>query len=512
MKNTFYDTTDSKVMLYAFHIGKNEKIPDRDEISRNLSLLRPLGIADNVYANKLVLDTKFENDHARDLLLDIVSKKIGLKDTKDKNKVRDLSSFLRRIFVDYGVENSIGLLFKSLNNNGIFKINEDSEYNASKKVISGIQDIFSNDDLLCRLKDVMNVLIRETPNLASTNIGPGELFFALFSEAKLAGAFDKGGKVGDLQVMSDEGKIINYELKSTLARFGGDRTIVNGPEKIKNILGTFKAEAPKLDRLYEILTELEYELDLYKESNFIPYEYFYSLFQSKHSQIHRTVRSYIEGLITFVELSNYKNYVNGMHTMVDSRGDASDSKRKKLTPLYNHISSIIKKRKDSILCAKKNIQDAGFSSNLVDNIYSSFKALTQTELYCNEDTIIELLLACNSYDENNLLKKSGNFDIRNNLKEYLFKTKTVSDVINSSYEDLEKLIGSMHLVSYANDKQFDKLLMLGVKSKNVIVFDSPKTFEKAYGIMNHKDIKIDPTVDKASGATIIGTSAMIYID
>ena len=70
----------------------------------------------------------------------------------------------------------------------------------------------------------------------------------------------------------------------------------------------------------------------------------------------------------------------------------------------------------------------------------------------------------------------------------------------------------MHLVSYANDKEFDKLLMLGLETKNVKIFDSPVTLKLAMDIMEDPDVRIDPIVDKAKGATIIGTSAKIYIE
>lgn len=512
---------EGKVALYAFHTGKDSRIPDRDEISRNLALLKPLGTADDKYAKRIEIDTKFEAEDSKDLFSDIVSKKIGVSNTRTgknrKDKVGDLAAFLRRLFVNEGVENGVSVL-KKLLPDGVFKIDESDSYNAIDMAKAGLLDVFSGDEEAFKaLSKVMGILIRETPNLASTNIGPGEIFFALFSNAKLAGA-GGGAKSGDLETSlvtgesGDGGKKLAFELKSTGARFGGDRSIIHGAEKLKKILGSaVDAQSPKLDKLVAILIDLKAKLDSYKSGEDV--KDFCNYFESKIKTIHIRTQGEIKGITNFVRTLPSGTYSNGINTLVSSStGKVATSRTRNLITLSEYLSNEIHKK---TLALTKNIQDAknqGFTSNLVDNTYTAFKALGIKGSDLSEDLVLDVLLASNSYEEENLKGKSGNFDIRNNLRTYLFSGNSPQSIIDIPYDEIEKLIGAMHLVSYANDKEFDKLLMLGLESKNVKIFDSPRTLQLAMKIMEDPDVRIDPIVDKAKGATIIGTSAMIYID
>jgi len=511
---------EGKVALYAFHTGKDSRIPDRDEISRNLALLKPLGTADDKYAKRIEIDTKFEAEDSKDLFTDIVSKKIGITNTKGKNKkdkVGDLAAFLRRLFVNEGVESGVSVL-KKLLPDGVFKIDESDSYNALDMAKAGLMDVFSDDEEAFKaLSKVMGILIRETPNVASTNIGPGEIFFALFSNAKLAGA-GGGAKSGDLETSlvtgdsEDGGKKLAFELKSTGARFGGDRSVIHGAEKLKKLLGdTVDAQSPKLDKLVGILIELKAKLDSYKGGEDV--KDFCNFYESKIKAIHIKALGEIKGITNFIRTLPTGNYLNGITTEVSSStGKVPTKKISNPIPLSQYISNEIQEK---TLAITKNIQDAknqGFTSNLVDNTYTAFKALQIKGGELTEDLVLDVLLASNSYEEENLKGKSGNFDIRNNLRTYLFSGNTPQNIINISYDEIEKIIGAMHLVSYANDKEFDKLLMLGLETKNVKIFDSPVTLKLAMDIMEDPDVRIDPIVDKAKGATIIGTSAMIYIE
>lgn len=505
---------EGKVALYAFHTGKDSRIPDRDEISRNLALLKPLGVADDKYAKRIEIDTKFEAEDSKDLFSDIVSKKIGVSNTKGKNKkdkVGDLAAFLRRLFVNEGVENGVSVL-KKLLPDGVFKIDESDSYNAVDMAKAGLLDVFSGDEgAFNALSKVMGIIIRETPNVASTNIGPGEIFFALFSNAKLAGA-GGGAKSGDLETSLESGKKLAFELKSKGARFGGDRSVIHGPEKLKKILGSaVDAQSPKLDKLVATLIDLKAKLDSYKSGEDV--KDFCNYFESQIKSIHIKAQGEIKGITNFVRTLPSGTYPNGINTLVSSStGKVANSRTRNLITLSEYLSNEVHEK---TLALTKNIQDAknrGFTSNLVDNTYTAFKALGIKGSDLSEDLVLDVLLASNSYEEENLKGKSGNFDIRNNLRTYLFSGNSPQSIINIPYEEIEKLIGAMHLVSYANDKQFDKLLMLGLESKNVKIFDSPRTLQLAMKIMEDPDVIIDPFVDNAKGATIIGTSAMIYID
>jgi hypothetical protein len=504
---------EGKVALYAFHTGKDSRIPDRDEISRNLALLKPLGTADDKYAKRIEIDTKFEAEDSKDLFSDIVSKKIGISNTKGKNKkdkVGDLAAFLRRLFVNEGVENGVSVL-KKLLPDGVFKIDESDSYNAIDMAKAGLLDVFSGDEEAFKaLSKVMGIIIRETPNVAQTNIGPGEIFFALFSNAKLAGA-GEGAKSGDLELSLESGKKLAFELKSKGARFGGDRSIIHGAEKLKKILGSaVDAQSPKLDKLVAILIDLKAKLDSYKSGEDV--KDFCNYYESQIKSIHIKVQVEIKGITNFVRTLPSGTYPNGMNTLVSSSTGKVATSRSNLITLSEYLSNEIHEK---TLALTKNIQDAknqGFASNLVDNTYTAFKALGIKGSALSEDLVLDVLLASNSYEEENLKGKSGNFDIRNNLRTYLFSGNSPQSIIDIPYEEIEKLIGAMHLVSYANDKEFDKLLMLGLESKNVKIFDSPRTLQLALKIMEDPDVRINPIVDKAKGATIIGTSAMIYID
>jgi hypothetical protein len=506
--------SEGNVALYAYHTGKESRIPDRDEISKNLALLRPLGVADDSYAKRISIDSSFEKDESKDLFSDIVSKKIGIKSTKNKDKVGDLSAFLRRMFVKEGVTNGIEILKKILPN-GVFNINAKSSYNARDEAIAGLMDLFSDDkNSLNGLLKIMDILIRETPNLASTNIGPGEIFFALFSNAQLAGA-GGGSKSGDLEISlaADDqggGEKIMFELKATLARFGGDRSIIHGADYIKKIIGdTFKKETPFLDEAIKFLLEMKSKLDSYVGSD-TPYKDFYDFYTSQFKKLNKKVYANLSSIDSLIQRNLNAQLPNGMSSSVDATGNPATLKRKTSRTLHEFLSKKIHEKLLSLSAEMQKTKDSISSRNIAENTYSAFKAL-QLKDDVNEDLILDILLSQNSYAEDNLLKKSGKFDIRGNLRTLLFSKKTPKEVLSMSYDDIEKLLGAMHLVSYANDKQFNKLLMLGTETKNVKIFDSPTTFDLAFNIVNDPDVRIDPIVDRASGATIIGTSAMIYI-
>ncbi len=256
---------------------------------------------------------------------------------------------------------------------------------------------------------------------------------------------------------------------------------------------------------------LKAKLDSYKSGEDV--KDFCNYYESQIKSIHIKAQGEIKGITNFVRTLPSGTYPNGINTLVSSStGKVATSKTRNLITLSEYLSNEVHEK---TLALTKNIQDAknqGFTSNLVDNTYTAFKALGIKGSDLSEDLVLDVLLASNSYEEENLKGKSGNFDIRNNLRTYLFSGNSPQSIIDIPYEEIEKLIGAMHLVSYANDKEFDKLLMLGLESKNVKIFDSPRTLQLAMKIMEDPDVRIDPIVDKAKGATIIGTSAMIYID
>lgn len=510
--------SEGNVALYAYHTGKESRIPDRDEISKNLALLRPLGVADDSYAKRISIDSKFEASESKDLFSDIVSKKIGVKSTKNKDKVGDLSAFLRRLFVKEGVTNGVEVL-KKLLPNGVFTIDAKTSYNARDEAIAGLIDLFSDDkDSLNGVLKVMDILIRETPNLASTNIGPGEIFFALFSNAQLAGA-GGGAKSGDLEIslVADEGsgEKLAFELKATGARFGGDRSVIHGADILKKMLrDSFSKETPFLDQAVKFLLEIKSKLDSYAGSD-APYEDFYNFYISKFKKLNRKVSENLSSIDSLFQRNVNVQFPNGMSSNLDATGKIASARTKTQRTLHEFLSKKVNEKLLALSGDIEKIKSSDLSGNLADNTYSAFKSL-QIKNDISEDPtldilIIDILLSQNSYAEENLLKKSGKFDIRSNLRRLLFSNKSPKEVLSMDYDEIEKLLGAMHLVSYANDKQFNKLIMLGTETKNVKIFDSPVTFDLAYNIVNDPDVIIDPMVDRAGGATIIGTSAMIYI-
>ena len=505
--------SEGNVALYAYHTGKESRIPDRDEISKNLALLRPLGVADDSYAKRISIDSKFEANESKDLFSDIVSKKIGVKSTKNKDKVGDLSAFLRRLFVKEGVTNGVEVL-KKLLPNGVFTIDAKTSYNARDEAIAGLIDLFSDDkDSLNGVLKVMDILIRETPNLASTNIGPGEIFFALFSNAQLAGA-GGGAKSGDLEIslVADEGsgEKLAFELKATGARFGGDRSVIHGADTLKKILGdSFSKETPFLDQAIKFLLEIKSKLDSYAGSD-APYEDFYNFYISQFKKLNRKVSENLSSIDSLFQRNVNVQFPNGMSSNLDATGKIASARTKTQRTLHEFLAKKVNEKLLALSGDIQKVKTSGFSGNLADNTYSAFKSL-QIKDDVSEDLVLDILLSQNSYTEDNLLKKSGKFDIRGNLRTLLFSNKSPKEVLSMDHDDIEKLLGAMHLVSYANDKQFNKLLMLGTETKNVKIFDSPVTFDLAYNIVNDPDVIIDPLVDRAGGATIIGTSAMIYI-
>lgn len=466
-----------------------------------------LGIVSKDYADRIERDSQLsgpeevtsENGKKKGLLQAIVEDKIGISSS---NFVRNITSTLRSIMVDSGYPHIGKLLRLILNKNGLFSIFDSNEYNAIQMVVSKLPSDLQNE----HLEDMLKRIFENTTKFGSTNVGPGELFFSLFSDAKVSGASSAKNKSGDLEVGD-----LNVEVKSSGARFGGDRYCLAAFENIQKALkGIYKSGRSVTKDKQQAVERLQLELKHFKEDNRLTatekFQKFIDYYTNFIPSLHRQNRGPFQTVLNKIQNGLGSNFSTvTLDTLVKSDFQLMSGNRKGGLPLHSLIQNAIGTLKKT-QTEETESTTLSFDSRLDNVLASAFESVKEGKPNITFEEVLNLILFTNNYNPKGLNQRSG-YDIEEDLKQIL--GENVERVLNMSLKQVETLIGAMHLVSYTNYTGYDKLIMLNKTSGGVFITDAPKTLQEGITICSNPDIKIEAIIDNPQSKTAVGFSAML---
>jgi hypothetical protein len=467
-----------------------------------------LGIVSKDYANRIERDSQLsgpeevssEGGKKKSLLQAVVEDKVGIS---SPNFVRNISSSLRSIMVDSGYPHIGKLLRQILSGNGIFSIFDSSEYNAIQTVINQLPSELKNE----HLEGMLLRIFENTTKFGSTNVGPGELFFSLFTDAKVAGASAAKNKSGDLEVGN-----LNVEVKSTDARYGGDRYCLAAFENIQKALkGIYKSGRSVAKDKQLAAERLLLELKHFKEDNRLTptekFQKFIEYYTNYIPSLHRQNRGPFQTVLTKIQRGLKDSFSSAtFDTMVKSDFQVMLGGRKGGVPLYSLMYNVIGSLKKLQTEEENSSAALKFDSRLDNVLASAFESIKESKPNIDYEELIDLILFVNNYNPRTLEQRSG-YNIKEDLKQTL--GQNVGNILNLSLQQIETLIGAMHLTSYTNYTKYDKLMMLNKLSGSVFIVDAPNTLKEGLAVCNNPNIKIEAIIDNPQSKTAVGFSAMI---
>ena len=358
---------NQNVALFSQEIADPSIPPDGPSSSAKM-----IGIASKEYADRIERETQLNpvagaDGKQEDVLANIIKEKVGISHPRF---IKEVKSSLKSILLDSGYEHVGALMRYILSNNGLFTLFESNEYNAITKAISNIPKEYASGLVQNMFKSIYN----NTTQFGNTNIGPGELFLAMFSDAKVSNNSKEdgksGNKSGDLIV---DNQVV--EVKSTRGRFGGDRYCLQAFQNTQKALqGIYKA-GKSLDKdrrhgVEKLLLELKHikEDNRIKAEEKIPkfIEYYTNFINSLHRQNRGSFQTVLDKFKNGVESTTGEPFT--FTTLVNANYVPSKRVSAGLSVyelLYNSIRSLIKGRENNA-----EVEGLKFDSRL-DNILSN---------------------------------------------------------------------------------------------------------------------------------------------
>jgi len=483
---------NENVALYSKDIGDSTVIPPAPEGIDKVT------VVPKNYLNKIRSLSKFQSDQNQSILPNLFSNKAGISTAFHKF----LKPVIKTAVESSGYEYTTELLILAEQLNGFFNITEKQTYNAIT-IVEEFLAGYSGGILVDQgLKTFLMSILADATKFASMAVGPGELYFILFSNAKVAGSGKS--KSGDLQA---DGEVI--ELKSSGARMGAGASKyasqasinVNKFLKEKNSSyiesGFFEREKNNLvSKLIELLNqETDIQQFLNKAKQIIDTE-------EVHSQVARGFKSRVfkplETLLSNKGITNlnWTTMVNAEATKLATRAGSSQ--------LGYMIFNILKKIGNSHLGKEESLDTEklelpGLEKNLAYLLTNTFDILKKLDINSiTKEDVIDLISITNSYSPEELL--DCGYSIKEDLLNH-FSNRTVESILNLSSGALLNLVGAMHLASYAQEKKFNKLMFLNKSNGEVIVFSAPMSIQEGLDICKRPDIQIDAGVDPTYAST-----------
>ena len=494
---------NQNVALFSQEIADPSIPPDGPSSSAKM-----IGIASKEYADRIERETQLNpvagaDGKQEDVLANIIKEKVGISHPRF---IKEVKSSLKSILLDSGYEHVGALMRYILSNNGLFTLFESNEYNAITKAISNIPKEYASGLVQNMFKSIYN----NTTQFGNTNIGPGELFLAMFSDAKVSNNSKEdgksGNKSGDLIV---DNQVV--EVKSTRGRFGGDRYCLQAFQNTQKALqGIYKA-GKSLDKdrrhgVEKLLLELKHikEDNRIKAEEKIPkfIEYYTNFINSLHRQNRGSFQTVLDKFKNGVESTTGEPFT--FTTLVNANYVPSKRVSAGLSVyelLYNSIRSLIKGRENNA-----EVEGLKFDSRLDNILSNAFDSISEGNPNISIDMLVDVITFVNNYEPNNMKKRTG-YDVKQDLKQTI--GSNVSEILSMSVSEIEILVGAMHLSSYSNYTEFNKLILINKETGGLISTDVPKTISAAIDFLSNPNIKIEASVDNPEGKTPIGFSVLI---
>ena len=417
---------------------------------------------------------------------------------------------------------------------GFFNI-QTGEYNLINTLINSIKS--TNTELIDNgLAQFLISILSDTPKYAPTNIGPGEFFCILFTDARAAEG------AGDIETSNSK-----IEVKASGARLGGgaQRHANHASLNIIKYLSSKKFTYQQSEFFEDEKNEVANVISNIIEKNVSGYNRLslQSLMQDVKTALNTTRyhRQVVAKFFTKNLLGRVEDIINDINNPTENKGkyfqpgsqppnlmSAVDARSGRIVPnggrktttvtLAQYLQDQLNREKESFFSRKstdksdlKEDVEANVSGerNLAYLLKNTFNAIKSNP---NKKTIqltdlINLILYTNSYSPEEL--QEYGYDITSELTSFL-QSKGVDGVLNMSTGAIVDLIGGMHLISYAKEANFDQFMLLDKQSGKTINVETPQNLTEAIQFCLRPDVKIGPEVDHPEG-TIRASTASFYI-
>ena len=344
------------------------------------------------------------------------------------------------------------------------------------------------------LKKLLTELLPQAPEMASTATGPGELYYSIFSNATLAK--EKGSKSGDLLV---NGKVVEAKASSESgARLGGDGSANDAlkiiPQKLLNLnKGYVNRDQFVLKGLNEILS-LTNNIENTSFENF-------------KRNIRNVLNRYNFNKVNLTQINRgslpvekFKSNILDFNTPVNKDFDLLTSQRATqieenffINRYRNHINTLIELLQQKIEFFTKT-QRSHTTDELDLLLYDTINFIKKNQPELSYDELIDYIVLIRN-------ERDAEQQVRAELKQ-MFKDVNSIFQFAQNAENLEKLVGAIHLYAYTLITKPDYYLLLNtqfINNNNSFVFEAPKNLKDSLLIASTPGVSFDTRVD--SGKT-----------
>ena len=440
---------------------------------------------------------------------------------------------------DSGYEHVIDLLmlaYEKKKSGGLIRLDV-GEYSAIDLATTAIRS--ENPALVdTGLTSFLLNLIKATPKYAPTNIGPGEFFCILFSDARAASG------AGDLEIGGRK-----LELKASGARLGGgsDRQANHASGNIIKFLSSKKISYQTSEFFEEeknaLIEELSHTIDQLVNNQRTDIPSLMAAVQKviSSSRYHRQVVAKVYTKNLFGRLAELVDDINNPQTnsqkyfktgtppptllspvSPDGKFSPKDNRKTTTLTLAQFLQKELQNVKESFLSRKSaskdelqdELQDKDIASerNLAYLLKNTFNAIKNTNI---KDSItiqdlIYIILYTNSYNIEEL--RGYGYDLLQDISSYLSNKGGVDNILNMSTGAIVDLIGGLHLISYSKEAQFTEFVLMNKSTGKIFNTPAPQNLDEAIQICLRPDIKVDPVVDQITKGTIYASTAAYTLE
>lgn len=466
-------------------------VPDRTEQG-----LETVGVVSDEVVKRIKKQVGFETTDIASQVRNIIEKN-GIGDKKG----RAYSALYNALEASEIDANRLLQILTDTNNPGTFNILTSGRYNCITAALQSIQNHplaknnqFNNDALRNLLLNVLPL----DPQFASTNVGPGELYFIIFSNGTTGG--EKGSKSGDVQLGEE-----SIEIKATGdsgARLGGTDQIREGYKYIlKQLEQDYKYIPSVLITVSKALKEIQNLIQTVKTTVNNKQKTPEAGFEDIKNGVNEIIKRYSR--VEFkLNPSNTitKNFNKGANSIYDrvKRGGIPGASFKNSFFIDYFEAEINKKVADNeqeINDFKKITRDSKHltEGNLDEFLYGILSIL-QSRPNVTTESIIDYISQVNNYSPE-YVKKDLQELFANKMPEQI-----ISEYAGGSLIALNKLIGAMHLLSYTKEIKCTKYLLVNSKNGETFTASAPTNLKEAIDIVSASGVNISTSFDRPSGS------------
>jgi hypothetical protein len=471
------------------------KAPDYSNLG-----LQPLGIASTKMVQRIQQQVGMESGNVEQDITNVL--KHGNLPANDE----DLQLFVREQFIKANLKSPKQFLEYILKQNGVFEVpvSEKNVFDCIQLTLEGLNTFKDEFD---KIKPLLKAFLMKQFR-ASTNVGSGELFFSVFSNAQVAGAKqtktgetieDGGGKSGDLRIGSNL-----VEVKATTqsgARLGGDGIANDALDEVPNLL-TNISSAYKERGVYEkdIISKIITDLENISSQDL------------NNPEVFNQTKQQVENILRKANLSTIKrkdiNKFNiaaqkgitflGQPTTVDYEPAKQQPNKPSRLPSFierfkSHLKGLLQERETEL--QQRQQQGQKFYTNYLDILlHDSINFIRVNQANLNVQNLYETLIQILMLVRNE--KKAG-AQLESQLKSIFPNTESIYK-FTQTRENCNKLVGAIHLYCYSIITKPSHYLLLNTlaETNNSLIFKTPESLEATINFLNSTpQVSFDTRVD-----------------